>query len=76
MAAHGGVIRALQWTVVAIYGYSLLVPALLPLPRDARAFSITVFAQWAFWGVWWPFVLLAMLVAGAQLMRHFLRRAR
>jgi polyferredoxin len=44
----------------------LLVPALLPLPpEDARAFSsITVFAQWAFWGVWWPFVLLSMVVAG------------
>lgn len=66
LRTHGPVIRAVQWAVVAVYLVLLIVPALLPLPPDdARAFSsITVFAQWAFWGVWWPFVLLSMLVAG------------
>lgn len=66
LRTHGPLIRALQWVVVGVYLMLLIVPALLPLPPDdARAMSsITVFAQWAFWGVWWPFVLLSMLVAG------------
>jgi len=66
LRTHGRLIRLLQWAVVAVYLVLLIVPAALPLPPDgARAFSnITVFAQWAFWGVWWPFVLLSMLVAG------------
>ncbi|MEO8345067.1 MAG: 4Fe-4S binding protein [Betaproteobacteria bacterium] len=66
LRAHGMAIRSLQWVVVAIYLVLLILPAALPLPPDdARALSnITVFAQWAFWGVWWPFVLLSMLVAG------------
>jgi polyferredoxin len=66
LRTHGRVIRWLQWGVVAVYLVLLILPATLPLPPDdARAFSnITVFAQWAFWGVWWPFVLLSMLVAG------------
>src|SRR5450432_134701 len=66
LRTHGRSIRMLQWVVVAVYLLLLILPATLPLPPDgARAFSnITVFAQWAFWGVWWPFVLLSMLVAG------------
>lgn len=63
---HGGAVRAVQWTVVAAYALLVVVPAFLPLPGDdARALtSFTVFAQWAFWGLWWPFVILSMLVAG------------
>lgn len=66
LRTHGALIRTLQWVVVTFYLVLLVVPALLPLPPDdARAFThITVFAQWAFWGVWWPFILLSMLVAG------------
>ncbi len=66
LRTHAAVIRTLQWVVVGVYLVLLIVPAMLPLPPDdARALSnITVFAQWAFWGVWWPFVLLSMLVAG------------
>ncbi len=66
LRTHGSAIRSLQWLVVVVYVVLLTVPATLPLPPDdARALSnFTVFAQWAFWGVWWPFVLLSMLVAG------------
>jgi len=63
---HARVVRAVQWIVVAAYAFLLVVPALMPLPGDeARAFSnLAVFAQWAFWGLWWPFVILSMFVAG------------
>ncbi len=63
---HARVVRAVQWLVVAAYVFLIAVPAFLPLPGDdARALNnLTVFAQWAFWGVWWPFVILSMFVAG------------
>jgi len=63
---HARTIRTVQWIVVAVYLFLIIVPALLPLPPDdARAFDhLTVFAQWMFWGLWWPFVLLSMLVVG------------
>ncbi|HEY5367059.1 MAG TPA: 4Fe-4S binding protein, partial [Casimicrobiaceae bacterium] len=63
---NGAVVRAVQWVVVAAYAFLLIAPALLPLPgNDARALNnLTVFAQWAFWGLWWPFVILSMFVAG------------
>jgi polyferredoxin len=59
-------IRAAQWAVVAIYATLIVVPALLPLPaRAAHVWSnVTLFAQFAFWGVWWPFVLLSMVLVG------------
>ena len=66
LANHGAAVRAVQWCVVAIYAVLVVVPAFLPLPGDgARALdNLTVFAQWAFWGLWWPFVILSMFAAG------------
>ena len=63
---HAGIVRTVQWMVVAVYAFLIVVPAFLPLPDgDAHALdNLTVFAQWAFWGLWWPFVILSMLVAG------------
>jgi len=63
---HAAVVRALQWVVVAAYVLLVTVPAFLPLPPDnARALdNVTVFAQWAFWGAWWPLVIVSMFVAG------------
>lgn len=59
-------IAALQWAVVALYLFLLLVPALLPLPeREAHIWNnLTLFAQFMFWGIWWPFVLLSMVLVG------------
>ncbi len=59
-------VRLVQWLVVACYAFLIVTPALLPLPgNEARAFNnLTVFAQWAFWGLWWPFVILSMFVVG------------
>ncbi|BEV73132.1 MULTISPECIES: 4Fe-4S binding protein [unclassified Paludibacterium] len=63
---HAQLIRWLQWGVVLVYGFLIIVPACLPLPTDsARMFShLTVFAQFVFWGIWWPFVLLSMVLFG------------
>lgn len=66
LRTHAGLLRILQWAVVAVYALLLVVPALLPLPdRTARVWNhITVAAEFAFWGIWWPFVLLSMVLFG------------
>ena len=60
---HAAWVRRLQWVVAGVYIFLLVVPVCLPLPDDsARIFShLTIFAQFVFWGIWWPFVLLSMV---------------
>jgi hypothetical protein len=66
MQRHGAAIRAVQWVVVLVYAFLILVPAMLPLPgRSAHLWSnLTLAAQFVFWGIWWPFVLLSMVMLG------------
>ncbi|MDP9780261.1 4Fe-4S binding protein [Pseudomonas fluorescens] len=66
MRRHGTTIRAVQWAVVLFYVVLLVVPALLPLPSSqARLFdNLTLLAQFLFWGLWWPFVLLSIVLFG------------
>ncbi len=63
---HQSAIRCLQWGVVVIYGLLIALPAFLPLPTRAAHIwtDVTLFAQFAFWGLWWPFVLLSMVLVG------------
>lgn len=63
---HQGAVRVAQWCVVGIYLVLIAVPAMVPLPdRTAHLWSnITLLAQFAFWGIWWPFVLLSMVLVG------------
>ncbi len=63
---HAKTIRVVQWFVVAAYVFLIAVPAFLPLPTEEAHWynSLAVLAQWLFWGVWWPFVILSMLVVG------------
>ncbi|MDI4643038.1 4Fe-4S binding protein [Rhodoblastus acidophilus] len=63
---HQKLIRRLQWAVVGVYAVLLVVPAVLPLPQGAAHIwnNATLFAQFAFWGVWWPFVLISMVLVG------------
>jgi len=63
---HQRGIRRLQWSIVGLYLVLLLVPVFLPLPdRTASIFNhFTVFAQFAFWGLWWPFVLISIPLFG------------
>ena len=66
MARHRGAIQAMQWVMVAVYLVLVAVPAVLPIPDDTRHIwnSLVLFAQFAFWGVWWPFVMISMLIMG------------
>src|SRR3954453_14296459 len=66
MAAHRGAIQAVQWLVVGCYLVLVAVPAFLPLPaRTVHIWNnLTLAAQFAFWGIWWPFVLLSMVLIG------------
>lgn len=66
MQKHGGAIRAIQWAVVAVYAFLIIVPVCLPLPDDTAHLwnNLTLAAQFVFWGIWWPFVLLSMVLLG------------
>ncbi len=63
---HQRAILAVQWVVVAAYAFLVAVPAFLPPPPHAAHIwtNLTLFAQFIFWGVWWPFVLLSMVLVG------------
>jgi len=66
MVAYRGAITLVQWCVVVIYFTLLVVPALLPLPDSAvhMTESLTLIAQFVFWGIWWPGVILATMSVG------------
>lgn len=66
MRRHAPLIRAVQWAVVLIYALLLVIPAVLSLPdSQARILdNLTLLAQFLFWGIWWPFVLLSMVLFG------------
>lgn len=66
MRRHALVIRRLQWAVVLFYCVLLVIPALLPLPPAEAGIlnNLTLLAQFVFWGLWWPFVLLSVLLFG------------
>lgn len=66
MARHRQVILGLQWVVVLFYLVLLVVPAFMPIPpEDARIYSnLRLFAQFMFWGIWWPFVMLSTMLLG------------
>ena len=65
---------AAQWVIVVFYLLLVAVPAFLPQPNaDSRVFSaefaawherLVLLAQYLFWGVWWPFVILSMMLVG------------
>lgn len=63
---HRRPIQGLQWTFVLLYLLLLIVPAISPLPPEhARLHdNIVRLAQFLFWGIWWPFVILSVMLFG------------
>lgn len=63
---HRKLILTVQWAVVIVYAALVAVPAFMPLPpEDAHIWdNLRLFAQFAFWGVWWPGVMIATLALG------------
>jgi polyferredoxin len=61
---HRRLIQRGQWAIVFVL--LVAVPAFLPLPgRLAHIWdNLTLLAQFAFWAIWWPFVLLSMILVG------------
>jgi polyferredoxin len=59
-------ILAIQLWVIAIYFFLLITPAFLPLPDSAVRITehLTLVAQFVFWGIWWPGVILATMSVG------------
>jgi hypothetical protein len=60
------VVWRIQWCFVAIYYFLLIVPAVLPQPASRAEFfgSLAGVAEILFWGIWWPGVILSMLLFG------------
>jgi polyferredoxin len=63
---HQRAIVGLQWAIVLFYAVLLVVPAFMPLPPERATIlhNLTRFAQFLFWGIWWPFVLLSVIAFG------------
>lgn len=59
-------IIAVQWLVVLLYAAMVIIPAFLPLPpEDAHIWdNLRLFAQFCFWGLWWPGVMIATVTMG------------
>jgi len=66
LARRRDVVRIVQWIFVAIYLFLLLAPLLTPLaPAHAQWFPrLATMAEALFWGIWWPAVLLSVMVFG------------
>ncbi|QDZ28503.1 4Fe-4S binding protein [Noviherbaspirillum sp. UKPF54] len=66
MRRHRRVIQAIQWLVVGFYLALVVIPAFMPLPpEDAHLYNnLRLFAQFMFWGIWWPFVMVSTMLLG------------
>ncbi|HEY1735678.1 MAG TPA: 4Fe-4S binding protein [Methylovirgula sp.] len=63
---HQRTIQTVQWIVVGVYFTLIVVPTFLPLPDNTAHVwnNLTLLAQFCFWGLWWPLVLLSMMLVG------------
>lgn len=63
---HRRFIVAVQWAVIMIYAALVVIPTLLPIPAgNAHIWdNLRLFAQFCFWGVWWPGVMIATVTLG------------
>ncbi len=63
---HRQPIIAIQWLIVFAYAGLVVAPAFLPIPaEDAHLWdNLRLFAQFCFWGLWWPGVMIATVTLG------------
>jgi polyferredoxin len=66
MQRHSRLIIGMQWAIVIFYLLLVTVPAFLPLPGTGSSVlnNFTLVAQFMFWGIWWPFVIISTLMLG------------
>lgn len=66
MQRNRKLVLGLQWVTLFAYLFLVAVPAFLPLPDNQAHIwdDLTRFAQFVFWGIWWPFVLVSMMLMG------------
>jgi polyferredoxin len=66
MARHRRAIIAIQWVVLIFYLTLVALPAFRELPPESAHLwnNLTRFAQFVFWGIWWPFVILSVMLFG------------
>lgn len=66
LAGNQAAIRRGQWAVVLAYAILLVIPAITPLPDSTAVIwnDFTRFAQFVFWGIWWPGVILLTALFG------------
>ncbi|MHB8453706.1 MAG: 4Fe-4S binding protein [Acidiferrobacterales bacterium] len=55
-----------QWVVVLGYFALVAIPVFLPLPSNEAHIwnNFSRFAQFVFWGIWWPFVIVSIMAFG------------
>ncbi len=66
LKSHRSLILTTQWAILLVYLVLVVVPVFLPLPQQGATLlnNLTLFAQFVFWGIWWPFVMLSMMLVG------------
>lgn len=59
-------VALIQWSIVALYLALLVIPACSAIPDNTASIvnNVTRFAQFVFWGIWWPTVILATSLIG------------
>lgn len=59
-------IITVQWLIVILYAAMVIIPAFLPLPPENAHIwdNLRLFAQFCFWGLWWPGVMIATVTMG------------
>lgn len=59
-------VQRIQWVVIVFYAVFVTVPAFLPLPAGGATIvsNLTLAAQFLFWGIWWPFVIVSVMLMG------------
>ena len=66
LRGHRRLIMAVQWVIVLFYAALVIVPAFLPIPPGSAHIwdNLRLFAQFCFWGLWWPGVMIATVSLG------------